>query len=94
MMIKRMKLDTVLFAAAMITISGACLAYNIRTAETGELTASLSELAAISDVREIGVVSAAAVARLGYNEAIAVSATPTEVVSERVLLPPVITEQS
>ncbi len=41
---KRRKFDTVMLAVALFTISGAILAYNLRTIGGGELAVSLSEL--------------------------------------------------
>lgn len=84
--------ETLLFAAAMIAVSGACLAYNIRTASDMEITASLSELVYVSATDEYGAVSDIAAANLEHRESVAASAVPSTQsgADVRELLPPVV----
>lgn len=88
---KNGKLDTTLLAVSLTVVSGLCLAYNIYTAESTELTLTLRELAVYEREADSGeLMSAAAAANLAANDSVAVSVTPTENATAYELLPPAV----
>ncbi len=85
---KHRKLDSVMLAAALFTVSGAALAYNLSTAAGEDISASLSAFSK-SDTSTGSAISECAAANLAFDEeTLAVSAVPNEPRPE--LLPPVI----
>ena len=83
------KSDKILFAAALFTISGAVLAYNIRTAGGGEVSVSLAEITAYRPA-EISVISDAAAANLTADDAVFTAAEPAAAPHDAPLLDPIV----
>ncbi len=86
---KRRNFDTVIFAAAMIAVSGACLAYNIKSAEGSSLTLPLSAFTDGVPSMDSELICEAAAANLENVAALEVSAEPQRD-GEITLLPPVV----
>lgn len=85
---KHRKLDSVMLAVALFTLSGAALTYNLSTAAGEDISISLSAFSK-SDTSTGSAISEYAVANLTFDEeTLAVSVAPTEPRPE--LLPPVI----
>ena len=72
---KRIKIDTVMLAAALFTVTGAILAYNLKTVGGGELAVSLSELRDITARQS--AISDAALANLAAEESVFTAAPPS-----------------
>ncbi len=89
-MYKHRKIDHILLAVTLFAISGACLAYNIRTAESGDISVSLSELVDY-DAEKASAISDYAVANIAHNDAVAAAAKPATPPTSYELLPPIIT---
>jgi len=91
---KSQKIDTVMLAVALFTVSGAILAYNLQTVSGGEFSVSLSELAAYAEPAIVGpppsAVSACAAAHLDDGDSVYVSAVPSEPVRTWELLEPIV----
>ena len=87
---KSRRFDTFMLAVALFTVSGACLAYNLRTAESGEIAVSLSELVRYDSVKA-SAVSDIAAANLLADDSIPVAAEPTAPMRTYELLPPIVT---
>lgn len=84
------KIDRILLAAALFTVSGAVLAYNLHTAGGGELAVSLSELAAYG-TQEASAVSDSAAANLMARDSVYTAAAPSAAVRGYELLDPIVT---
>ena len=83
------KIENIMFAMAMIVISGACLVYNIRTARDAEVTASWSDIVYVAQ-DNVGAISDIAAANIEYSNAATVHAISENITSRRELLPPVV----
>lgn len=82
------KFDKIMLAAALFTVSGAVLAYNIHTAD-GELSVSLSDITAYRPA-EISLISDAAAVHLTAEEVIFTAAAPIEAPRDYELLDPIV----
>ena len=89
-MYKHRKTDHILLAVTLFAISGACLAYNVRTAESGAISVSLSELIEF-EAEKASAISEYVASNISYRDAVAVAAPPTAPPSSHELLPPIIT---
>lgn len=78
--------------AALFCISGACLAYNLHTAEGGEVSASLHDLVNKRSTEEASVISAAAASNIEAGEYIPAYAVPHEPMRSYELLPALLTQ--
>ncbi len=91
---KRKNLDTVILALTLFAVSGAILAYNIHTMESGELAVSLYELVKDSSTQK-SAISSFAEANLLRDDSIFTGTVPTETPAETLtsneLLPPIVT---
>ncbi|MBE6610852.1 MAG: hypothetical protein E7632_00050 [Ruminococcaceae bacterium] len=86
---KRRKFDTVMLAVALFTLSGAILAYNLRTVGSGELAVSLSELTDIT--AKDSLISDAAMANLTTEDSVFAAASPSAPPRDYEILAPIIT---
>ena len=87
---KKPQYDTLLFAVMLMAISGACLVYNIRTAENISSTPTFTEIVS-TDPNHTSLISDSVAANLTQNDSIEASAVPHERDSGYELLPPIIT---
>jgi len=87
---KRRNYDTLLFAVAMITVSGACLAYNIRSAEETGVTFSAADLVYADNADSRKLICDAVAANLENAKAVEVSAVPVSDKQGAELLPPIV----
>lgn len=87
---KQRKADHILLAVALFAISGASLAYNIRTAESGDISVSLSELVEYEG-EKASAISEYTAANITYSDAVAAAAKPAAPPSSYELLPPILT---
>ena len=90
---KKPQYDTLLFAVILISISGACLAYNIRTAEQIGSTPAITEMI-ITENSNNTLISTVAAANISHTESVEVSANPSESNKTYEILPPIITPPS
>ncbi|MBQ8551191.1 MAG: hypothetical protein IJ428_00090 [Clostridia bacterium] len=88
--LKKRRLDTFMLAVALFTVSGACLAYNLHTAESGEIAVSLSELV-YYDAVKASAISDAAAANLFADDSIPAAVEPSAPPHTYELLPPIVT---
>ncbi len=86
---KSRRFDTFMLAVTLFTVSGACLAYNLHTARSGEIAVSLSELVRYDAVKA-SAVSDVAAANLFADDSIPVAAEPSEPIRTYELLPPIV----
>ncbi len=86
---KRRKFDNVILAVMLFALSGASLAYNLYTAESGDVAVSLSELVS-TEYTEASAISEYAAANLMNDESIAVDAAPIEPPRSYELLDPIV----
>lgn len=87
---KRSRFDTLVLVLALFSVSGACLAYNLRTVESGEIAVSLSELVRYDAVKA-SAISDAAAANLLTDDSIPVFAESSTPIRTYELLPPIVT---
>ncbi len=82
------KVDRIMLAVTLFTVTGAVLAYNFKTVGDGTLAVSLSELNAF--VKPAAVISEAAAANLMAHDSVFTAATPTEPFREIPLDEPIV----
>ncbi len=79
-----------MLTVTLFALSGACLAYNLYTSESGDVAVSLSELVSI-EYAEASAISEYSAANLMNDEIIAVDAIPVEPSRSYELLEPIVT---
>lgn len=88
---KRHKIDTLLLAVTLFSVSGAVLAYNIYSSDGGGVTVSLSELIEQGTAVSVSLIHEHAEANLTKDDTVYTSAEPTSVSGAGTLLPPIVT---
>ena len=83
------RLDKIMLAAALFTVSGAILAYNIQTAEGGEISITLADITAYQPA-EVSLLSEAAEANLTTGDSIFTAAAPSAAPRDYELLDPIV----
>ena len=83
------RLDKIMLAAALFTVSGAVLAYNIGTAESGKISVSLADITAYHPA-EVSLLSEAAEANLLTGGSVFTAAAPAEAPRGYELLDPIV----
>ena len=83
------RLDKIMLAAALFTVSGAVLAYNIGTAEGGAISVSLADIAAYRPA-EVSLLSEAAEANLLTGGSVFTAAEPAKAPRDYELLDPIV----
>lgn len=89
-MSKRLKVDTVILAAALFLTTGAVLFYNIKSSDGGSISVSLSDLLE-GDSTSASLVSECAAAHLSEEKSVYTSAAADAVNPFDHLLPPIVT---
>ncbi len=83
------KIDTVMLAVALFSISGAILAYNLHVVGGGEIAVSLSELAAYSSPKA-SAISEYSAANLNSRDSVFTASVPSSPPRSYELLDPII----
>ena len=86
---KHRKIDRIMLAVSLFTVTGAVLAYNLQTALGGTLTVSLSDLHE-SVHPLVSAISDSAAAHLTARESVYTAAKPSEPPRDYVLAEPIV----
>ena len=84
------KIHNIMLAATLFALSGTCLAYNLYTAESGDVAISLSELVSV-EYAKASVISEYSAANLMNDESVAVDVKPIDPPRSYELLEPIVT---